>query len=355
MIQIPSKTKVVIIGGGQAGLAVGYFLRRTDLGFVILDNQVEPGGAWLHAWRSLQLFSPGDYSSLPGWGFPKTKKSYPEREEVIEYLREYEKRYDFPVKRSVSVQSVTRMSSGLLIETNHGSIEASTVVSCTGTWGNPYIPSYPSKNEFLGTQIHSAQYCVPTDFISKKVLIVGGGNSGAQIFAEVSRVTDATWVTERDPKFLPDDVDGRVLFQVATQRYQARLEGRSDKAIPSLGDIVMVDSVKEARSRGILKPKRPFSKFTNSGVVWSNGTEETFDVIIWCTGFRPALEHLKTLGIENADEQIEMNGTRTVSEPRLWLVGYGEWTGFGSATLIGVQRYARSTVVEIQDYLGSMR
>ncbi|MFZ2315642.1 MAG: ArsO family NAD(P)H-dependent flavin-containing monooxygenase [Gammaproteobacteria bacterium] len=355
MIQIPSKTKVVIIGGGQAGLAVGYFLRRTDIGFVILDNQAEPGGAWLHAWRSLQLFSPSEYSSLPGWGFPKTKKSYPDREEVIEYLRAYEKRYEFPIKRSVSAQSVTRRNSGLLIETNHGSIEASAVVSCTGTWENPYIPSYPCKNEFLGTQIHSAHYYEPMDFTSKKILIVGGGNSGAQIFAEVSRVTDATWVTEREPTFLPDDVDGRVLFHVATQRYQARLEGRSDKAILSLGDIVMVDSVKEARSRGILKTKRPFSRFTSSGVVWPDGTEEAFDVIIWCTGFRPALHHLKVLGIENEDKQIEMSGTRAVSEPRLWLVGYGEWTGFGSATLIGVQRYARSTVVEIQDYLGSRR
>lgn len=353
MIKLPSKTKVVIIGGGQAALAVSYFLRKTELDFVILDNQAEPGGAWLHAWHSLQLFSPGDYSSLPGWIFPKTKKNYPEREEVIEYLRAYEKRYKFSVKRSVTAQSVTRMNPGLLIETNHGPIEASAVVSCTGTWGNPYTPSYPGKNEFLGTQIHSAQYYEPKDFTGKKVIIVGGGNSGAQIFAEVSSVTEATWVTEREPTFLPDDVDGRVLFQVATQRYKARLEGRSDKAIPSLGDIVMVDTVKEARSRGILKTKRPFTKFTSSGVVWSDGTVEAFDAVIWCTGFHPVLHHLKALGIENEGKQIEMRGTRAVSEQRLWLVGYGEWTGFGSATLIGVQRYARSTVVEIQDFLGS--
>jgi hypothetical protein len=93
-------------------------------------------------------------------------------------------------------------------------------------------------------------------------------------------------------------------------------------------------------------------KLTNNGVVWPDGAAEAFDAIIWCTGFRPALHHLNTLGLENENNQIEMNGTRSVREPRLWLVGYGEWTGFGSATLIGVQRYARSTVAEINNLLG---
>jgi thioredoxin reductase len=182
-------------------------------------------------------------------------------------------------------------------------------------------------------------------------MIVGGGNSAAQILAEVSKVADAIWVTKEEPTFLHDDVDGRVLFHVATQRYQAQQEGKSAPSLPTLGDIVMIDSVKEARTRGVLKSVRPFKRFAGKGVVWNDDSETEFHSVIWCTGFRPALGHLKHLGIMNNKGRIEVKGTKALSTPGLWLVGYGEWTGFGSATLIGVQRYARSTATEIQEYL----
>lgn len=350
MSKLPSKKQIVVIGGGQAGLAVGYFLKRLQLDFLVIDEQAAPGGAWRHTWKSLRLFSPGEYSSLPGWLFPKSKEPYPTRDEVIAYLKAYEQRYTLPVERPVNVQSVERTTKGLRIRTDLGAIDAEAVVSCTGTWRSPYIPNYPGREEFEGLQVHSAHYSGPEEFTGKRVLIVGGGNSGAQILAEVSKVASATWVTEREPSFLDDAVDGRILFAVATQRYHAQESGRPSAALPTLGDIVMVESVKEARSRGVLKTVRPFSKMTAAGVVWSDGTHEEFQAVVWCTGFRPSLKHLASLGILNETGRIEMKGTRCVKEP-LWLVGYGEWTGFGSATLIGVQRYARATASEVQSYL----
>ena len=328
-----------------------YFLKRAGLQFVILDEQERPGGAWLHAWRSLNLFSPASFSSLPGWAFPQIKKNYPSRDEIISYLKDYEDRYQLPVHRPVTVQSVVHHENHLSVNTTVGTIDAQAVISCTGNWGHPYIPIVPGQIEFLGQQIHSAQYQGPESLLGKKVMIVGGGNSGAQILAEVSKVTDTTWVTQREPTFLPDEVDGRVLFQVATGQYHAQLGGLELESLPSFGDVVMIDSVKEARGRGVLHSERMFSRITADGAILADGKEKHFDAIIWCTGFRPALDHLKTLNLQLADQKIEVNGTRSVKEPRLWLVGYGEWTCFGSATLIGGQRYARSTVAEVLGFL----
>ena len=181
------------------------------------------------------------------------------------------------------------------------------------------------------------------------VLVVGGGNSDAQILAEVSEVADTTWVTPKPPAFLPDEVDGRVLFERATARWQAQ-RGIDAEAPPpgGLGDVVMVEPVRRARDRGVLKAVRPFVRFTRTGVVWPDGRETPVDSVIWCTGFRPALDPLLPLGVVTTQGKVEVRGTRSMTESRLWLVGYGEWTGFASATLAGVMRGARDTAAEIQ-------
>jgi cation diffusion facilitator CzcD-associated flavoprotein CzcO len=170
------------------------------------------------------------------------------------------------------------------------------------------------------------------------VLVVGGGNSGAQIMAEVAPLARALWVTLEEPLFLPDDVDGRVLFERAVARMKA---GPSDIPVGGIGDIVMVPPVKAARERGDLTSARPFERFTATGVVWPDGSELAVDAIIWCTGFRPALDHLCGLDVIEDDARVLVEGQRSIKEPRLWLAGYGDWTGPGSATLMGAARTAR--------------
>jgi hypothetical protein len=128
-------------------------------------------------------------------------------------------------------------------------------------------------------------------------------------------------------------------------------EGNEEEPVGGLGDIVMVPPVREARDRGALESVRPFESFTEEGVVWSDGTEEPIDAVIWCTGFRPSLGHLEPLGVIGEDGRVDTDGTRSLLERRLWLVGYGDWTGYASATLVGVGRTARSTVEEIQGEL----
>lgn len=349
---MPADIDVVVIGGGQAGLATAYFLRRAGLDYIVLDDQSAPGGAWRHTWDSLHLFSPAQWSSLPGWQMPVSNGTYPSRDEVIAYLARYEDRYHIPVRRPVHVKSVSRVQGGLLVSTDRGEWLARAVVSATGTWSAPYVPDYPGREIFRGRQMHSAQYRNADDLRGQNVLVVGGGNSGAQILAEVSTVCNAMWVTLHDPVFLPDDVDGRVLFERATAKWQALRDGHTMTApVGGLGDIVMVPPVRDARARGVLHPMRPFSHFDADGVVWSDGTHSRVDVVIWCTGFRPALKHLDPLQICDANGLPRTDGTRARGDERLWLVGYGEWCGAASATLVGVMRSAREAAQSIAQYL----
>jgi cation diffusion facilitator CzcD-associated flavoprotein CzcO len=318
---------------------------------VLLDAEEGPGGAWRHGWPSLRLFSPASWSSIAGWPMQYEGDGTPRAQDVVDYLEAYEQRYQLEVQRPVHVRSVTATagSNVLVAHTDKGDWSASAVVSATGTLTQPEIPAYPGAELFAGAQMHSSAYRGPDSFGGKRVLVVGGGNSGAQIYAELSRVANASWVTLEEPRFLPDDVDGRVLFERATERWRALQEGRSvAEGIGGLGDIVMVPPVKEARDRGVLVTVRPFDRLTSHGVVWRTGVEEPIDAIIWCTGFNPALQHLRSLDIVDATGRVRVDGTRSMEQPRLWLVGYGEWTGMASATLIGVMRTARTTASEIE-------
>lgn len=359
---------VVVIGGGQAGLATGYYLRRAGLvpgqDFVILDAAEEPGGAWPRMWPGLRLFSPSSFSSLPGWMMPPwndAQHGFPPRQHVVDYLTSYEQRYDLAPLRPHRVTSVTRddddPAGRLLVTAPDLAVAARIVVSATGTWDQPFWPVYPGAGQYGGQQLHAAGYRTPEEFADQRVAIVGGGNSAAQILAEVSQVTQTLWVTQREPRFLPDDVDGRALFAAATERVRAQQEGREHPGVGGLGDIVMVPTVADARSRGVLHARTMFDRFTTTGLAWDNGTEETADVVIWCTGFRPALRHLAGLHLRDGDGHVPVTGpagTQSAAEPRLFLVGYGDWTGPASATLIGVGRSARDTVAEINEHLASL-
>lgn len=346
-------TQAVVIGGGQAGLAAGYHLRRLGLDFVILDAQAGPGGAWQHAWNSLHLFSPAAYSSLPGRPMPvQTAKTYPDAGHVVGYLTEYERRYEFPLRRPVRVSGVHRDGQLLRVETDSGSWRTQAVISATGSWWRPFLPAVPGLSDFRGRQLHTVEYRSPRDFAGQKVIVVGGGNSGTQIAADLAYESELTWATQRPPRFLADDIDGRALFDAATARRRALDEGATDTGgVASLGDIVAVPPVREARDAGLLKASPMFVGLERDGVVWADGTRALADAVIWCTGFRPALSHLAPLGLRGPRGHIPTAGTRSVEEPRLHLLGYGDWTGPASATLIGVGRPARDAAREIAELL----
>jgi putative flavoprotein involved in K+ transport len=240
----------------------------------------------------------------------------------------------------------------LRVETDSGIWRTRTVISATGTWWRPFLPAVPGRADFRGRQLHTLEYRSPHDLAGQRVVVVGGGNSGAQIAADLAYETELTWVTQRPPRFLADDIDGRALFDAATARRRALDEGRTDTGgVASLGDIVAVPPVREARNAGLLKASPMFVRLDRDGVVWAEGTRAPADAVIWCTGFRPALSHLAPLGLRGPRGHIATQGTRSVDEPRLHLLGYGDWTGPASATLIGVGRPARDAAREIAGFL----
>ncbi|ASU58155.1 FAD-dependent oxidoreductase [Nocardiopsis dassonvillei] len=399
---------VVVVGGGQAGLAAGYFLRRAGLDFAVLDAGEGPGGSWTEYWDSLRLFSPAEHSMLPGWWMPAEEgREYPSARHVARYLAEYERRYELPVRRPVRVEAVEREDGALRVlaregagrglpsgtprsaakrpvdgdgrqegETHDGpppavpdspgfpgspgspgspaqrpplvSWRARHVISATGTWRAPHVPDVAGRELFAGRQLHTVDYRGPEEFAGQRVVVVGGGNSAAQILAELSEVAETTWATARPPRFLPDDLDGRALFGVATRAQRAAQRGEeAPGGVGDLGDIVVVPRVREARERGALKAEPMFDRLTRTGVAWNDGTSLDCDAVLWCTGFRPVLDHLAPLGLADDRGRIALEGTRSVAEPRLFLLGYGDWTGAASATLIGAGRTAKGTVAEI--------
>ncbi|WP_297188832.1 NAD(P)-binding domain-containing protein, partial [uncultured Corynebacterium sp.] len=274
-------------------------MRRFNVDFLILDNQEEPGEAWLHTWPSLTLFSAAEFSNLPGWPMPHYP-GYPPASHVIDYLESY----DLPVGRPVDVHSVSHEKGMFYLSTTADQFTAEHVVAATGTWSAPFVPYYPGT--FRGRQWHSSTYPGPEPFRSAKVAVVGGANSGAQIVADLIGTSEVTWFTLEQPRWMPDDVDGRDLFL----RSRRRILGGD--AGPNLGDIVALPHLRELRNSGQLTATPIFDSLS----------ELDHDHLIWCTGFRPSLGPFRH----------RMRGRETAVK-NLHLVGYGNWTGDGSATL----------------------
>ncbi|MFX4270827.1 ArsO family NAD(P)H-dependent flavin-containing monooxygenase [Propionibacteriaceae bacterium Y1685] len=347
---------VVVIGGGQAGLAIGHQLRRQghrpEKDFVILDAAERPGGAWQHLWPSMTLFSPAEYSSLPGLPMPSPDGGgNPGPAHVVDYLTSYEKHHELVVRRPVRVQQVRNDGPALLLDTSAGPIRAGRVVNATGSWTRPWVPAWSGQATFPGRQWHTASYRGPEDFADLRVAIVGGGNSAAQILAEVSAVAQTRWITRRRPRFMADEVDGRVLFQFASARHrQQASQGepaatQSGTGVSELGDIVVTDPVKAAREMGVMVAHRPFERFDRSDLVWDQGSRWTADAVIWCTGFRPELRHLRGTGLIGPDRTVPLDGLTARADPRQSFIGYGDWTGSASATLVGAGRTARQLLM----------
>ncbi|MER5641363.1 ArsO family NAD(P)H-dependent flavin-containing monooxygenase [Kitasatospora sp. NPDC002227] len=344
------RTQVLVIGGGQAGLAAGYHLRRTGLDFAILDAAQAPGGAWQHYWDTLRLFSPAAYSSLPGRPMPaQPGHDAPDAAHVAAYLAEYEKRYELPVHRPVQVRTVVDAGDGgLLATTDDGTWHARALISATGSWTRPFLPAVPGREVFGGRQLHTTGYRDATEFAGQRVVVVGGGNSGAQIAADLAgHAAEVRWVTRRPARLLPDEIDGRALFEIATRRVND-----GGPRISDLGDIVATAPVRAARVAGLLADHHMFDHLDADGPVWTAGERWPCGTVIWCTGFRPALGPLAGLGLRDADGRIPTDGTRAGADPRVHLLGYGDWTGPASATLIGVGRTARAAVTELAELLG---
>ncbi|MFD0533296.1 NAD(P)-binding domain-containing protein [Actinomadura luteofluorescens] len=156
---------------------------------------------------------------------PPWNRGYPPAAHVVDYLTAYEKRYELPIHRPVRIEAVHRDGDLLRLDSATASWRARHVISATGTWWSPYLPYYPGRGDYQGRQLHTVQYHTPEDFHGQRVVVVGGGNSAAQITADLASQATTIWTTPRPPRFLPDDLDGRALFELASRRLRGSATG----------------------------------------------------------------------------------------------------------------------------------
>ncbi|MGY1855584.1 FAD-dependent oxidoreductase [Modestobacter sp. SYSU DS0290] len=334
---------VVVIGAGQAGLSAAWALRRAGADFVVLDADAGPGGAWQHRWPSLRLDRAHRIHPLPGMPLPDADPATPASEVVADYFAAYERHFDLPVRRPVAVRAVRPTDDGFLLGTSAGEWTARGLVNATGTWTRPFWPAYPGRELFAGRQLHAADYRSAEEFRGQSVVVVGGGTSAVQQLIEISEVADTTWVTRREPVWRRDGFDedaGRAAVALVEARVRAGLPPGSVVGVTGL---VETEAVLAARARGVLDRLPVFDRLTPDGVAWDAPARSVrADVVLWATGFRPALDHLAPLHLRAPGGGIAMAGTRVAAEPRLHLVGYGP-----SASTIGANRAGRAAAREL--------
>jgi cation diffusion facilitator CzcD-associated flavoprotein CzcO len=340
------ETDVVVIGAGQAGLSSAYFLRRSGLAYVVLDGNPAPGGAWRHRWPTLRMATVHGIFDLPGMRFDPPDPAEPAASAVPAYFAAYEREFALDVRRPVTVRAVRETGERLLVESDAGDWATRAVINATGTWTRPFWPHYPGQQTFAGRQLHTADYRGPDEFADRRVVVVGGGTSAVQLLLEIAEVAETTWVTRRPPEFhegpFTEDLGRQVVADVDA-RVRAGLPPHS--VVHATG-LALTPQVRAARQRGLLDRHPMFDRITPDGVAWADGTVVAADVILWCTGWRPALDHLAPLRLRGPGGGIVMDGTRVVAEPRLHLVGYGP-----SASTVGANRAGRAAVRELRQLL----
>lgn len=364
---VDQHARVVVIGAGQAGLSVGYHLRRlglvpgTDL--VLLDRAPSTGGAWQFRWEALRLGAAHRVHDLPGMRamglqFDDADRSRPARDVVGEYYRRFEQHYDLRVRRPVSVSSVSRLdgdtAAGTLCVTTRSAdgtetrIRADVVVNASGTWGTPFVPWYPGRGVFRGRQLDTTDYRSATEFARQDVVVVGGGTSAIGFLLELDGVARSThWFTRR-PMVWADTASLDLESAVAAVDEQDRA-ARAGEVLPSIVSGTGVPVSRRIRAgidRGVLRDQPMFTRMDETGVVTADGTHVHADAVLWATGFRADLRHLAPLHLRTAAGGVVVADGRSADEPRLFLAGYGP-----QASTIGANRAGRLIARQVMDVL----
>ena len=278
----------IVVGGGQAGLAVGYFLAQQRTNFVILDAAVSVGDAWRGRWDSLRLFTPARYDGLPGMPFPAPGGYYPTKDEMADYLEAYADRFDLPVRTGARVSSLTKEESRYLLASSAGRFEAENVVVASGSLRRPKVPAFAADLDPSVAQLHSGAYSNPNQLPAGDVLVVGAGNSGAEISVELAASGRRVWLSGHDvgriPLGLGNPFTWWLLGKVLTtdSRLGRKLEeGGKGGGTPLIRltpeDVLRAGVERVPRTEGVAggKPRLEDGRILDG------------DAVVWATGFGP--------------------------------------------------------------------
>ncbi|NMR19772.1 NAD(P)-binding domain-containing protein [Cellulomonas fimi] len=359
---------VVVVGAGQAGLSAAYHLRRAGLaarpeglgehvtgGFVVLDDAPSAGGAWQHRWDSLRMQHAHGIHELPGMALPEVDPDERASVAIARYFADYERNHDLRVVRPVRVHSVRELGGPdgmLVVETDRGRWLTRGLINATGTWQKPFWPTYPGRDTFAGEQLHTRDFRSAADYLGLHVVVVGGGTSAIQLLLQIAEITTTTWVTRRPPVFQQrafDEEWGRAAVAKVDERTRA---GLPPESVVSVTGLPLTEEYQRGIDRGILVRLPMFERIVPDGVVWAPEDvppapeHQRADVILWATGFRAGLDHLRPLHLRGHGGGIVMDGTQVVADPRLQLVGYGP-----SASTVGANRAGREAVRNLRRLL----
>jgi putative flavoprotein involved in K+ transport len=324
---------VVVIGAGQAGLAIGYLLAREGRRFVILEAGDSVATAWRDRWDSLVLFTPRRYDSLPGLAFPGDPDGYPTRDEVISYLERYATTFELPVEVRSPVRSLAAKDETFVLEVDDRTIEADQVVVATGPFQEPRVPDLAARLAPEVFQTHSTGYRRPADVPEGRVLVVGGGNTGFQIAKELSATHSVHLAIGSRQTPLPQRLLGRDLFWWLTKlgllekSVETRLGRRAQHR-----DTLIGSSPRELGRRYGVELKPRVVEASGRAVGFADGSELEVDAVVWATGYRSDYSWIR---LPVLDEEGRLRHRRGVTEvPGLYFLGLS-WQHTRGSALIG--------------------
>jgi putative flavoprotein involved in K+ transport len=352
----------VVVGAGQAGLSAGYHLMRASRSFVILDANDRIGGSWRTRYDSLKLFTPSWAVKLPGWRFPKASARYPTRDQMADYLEAYVARFNLPVRTGVDVQRIGRDGERYVLTLDDGRIEADHVIVASGADRDPRVPAFSRELDPGIVQMHSSAYRNPSQLRKGGVLVVGAGNSGADISLDVVGA-HPTWLSGPDRGHVPVSIDTwvaqNVVFRlirfvgihVLTLRTPFGRKAKAKEA--SQGDMLVRVKPKQLVAAGI--ERVPKTVGVSGGLpMLEDGRVLDVANVIWCTGYRHDLSWIE-LPIFGEDGELQHERGIVTSEPGLYFVGLFFQYSAASSVIPGVPRDAKFVVERLveRDHTGT--
>ena len=347
-VNSPEHLDTVIIGGGQSGLSVAYHLKRLGIPFIVLESNAHVGDSWRHRWDSLRLFTPARYDGLVGMRFPAPPFSFPSKNDMADYLARYAARFELPVRTGVRVDHVTRDGTGYLVSAGEERFEARNVVVAMASYQTPKIPAFAAELAPDIVQLHSSEYRNPGQLREGGALVVGAGNSGAEIAIELAHHGHATWLSGRDTGHLPYSVDGLVarlitpfVLRVVFHRVitvDTRIGRRARPKVLVHGGPLIRQHPKDLLAAGVRRVGRTTGVRVGQPVL-ADGTVLPVANVIWCTGFRSGMSWLDIPVLDAQGEPIHERGL-VAGQPGLYFVGLHFLYSLSSTMIHGVARDA---------------
>lgn len=330
----------LIIGAGQAGLAMGYYLKNKTDNFLLIDEQKRLGDSWRNRYDSLVLFTPRVYSSLPGLPLPGDPNGYPTKDEIADYLEHYAHHFNLPVALNTRAEKLKKTDQGFVVKTNQGDYLAQNVIVATGPFQKPFTPKFSKQLSDDVFQIHSAHYKNPTQLKEGSVLIVGAGNSGVQIATELAQDREVFLSVGKPMKMFPHKILNKSIF------WWFDALGISKITINSkLGQYMKEnDPIIGRESKPFIKKGKirlyPRTKGVEGNqVFFEDGSYCEVNNVIWATGYHPDYSWIHVDGIlDQKGNPIHKRGETPVSG--LYFLGLSWLYTRGSALLLGVGKDA---------------